>query len=144
MSVLVSVAERSRAVKPKAVWMHATHTHRNIFTNCLLLCDSPGQRAFIKHLLLSEVNVLKRQRENNEKISFNKNIKKNSNLWSEKVCANKHCWKKLHLIFSIKLITRFEPWCVQSPLVVLQSLGTKKTKVRRSDRGQAGSEIEVV
>lgn len=37
--------------------MHVMYT-MHIHTNCLLLRDSPGQRAFIKHLLLSQVDVL--------------------------------------------------------------------------------------
>lgn len=51
------------------------------------------------------------------------------------MCAGKLCWKKPYLIFSIKLITGFEPWRVQSTLVVLQSLGTER-KVRGSEGGQ--------
>lgn len=49
--------------------------------------------------------------------------------------SSKLCWKKAHLIFSIKIIAGFEPWCVQSTLVVLQSLGTER-RVRGSNREQ--------
>lgn len=38
------------------------------------------------------------------------------------------CWLKAYLIFCIKLITGFEPWRVQSTLVVLQSLGEERDK----------------
>lgn len=50
-------------------------------------------------------------------------------------CAGEILLKELYLIFSIKLITWFEPWCVQSTLVVLQSLRTE-TEIRGPDRGQ--------
>lgn len=34
------------------------YTHKQVFTNSLLLSDSPSQRAFIKHLFLGQVNIL--------------------------------------------------------------------------------------
>ncbi len=70
----------------------------------------------------------KRQKENNEKISRDKTVK-------ELKSVKQTLLRETYLIFYIKLITGFEPWCVQFTLVVLQILGTER-KVRGSDGGQ--------